>query len=77
MATTSSTSWQYRAKAHTRHHLRLTTVRQAGREARSRHVIAAEGLATVGRTIAAYRRSDGAATDYELAWVTVTLQDGS
>jgi len=41
----------------TRHDLSLTTVRQAGREARSRHMIAAEGLA-VGRMIAAYRRSD-------------------
>ena len=41
-----------------RHDLRLTTARQAGREARSRHMIAAEGLAAVGRMIAAYRRSD-------------------
>jgi hypothetical protein len=51
------------------------TVRQAGREDRSRHVIAAEGLAAVGRMIAAYRRSDGAATDFKIAWVTVTLRD--
>ena len=44
--------------------------RQAGREARSRHMIAAEGLAAVGCMIAAYRRSDGAATYYKIAWVT-------
>jgi hypothetical protein len=28
----------------------------------------------VGRMIVAYSRSDGAATDYEIAWVTVALQ---
>ena len=33
-------------------------------------MIAAEGLAAVGRMIAAYRRSDGAATYYKIAWVT-------
>jgi hypothetical protein len=38
-------------------------------------VIAAEGLAAVGRMIAAYHRSDGAATDFKIAWVTVTLRD--
>ena len=54
-----------------RHDLMLTTARQAGREARSRHMIAAEGLAAVGRMIAAYRRSDGAATYCKIAWVTV------
>ena len=31
-------------------------------------MIAAEGLAAVGRIIAACRRSDRAATDYEIAW---------
>jgi hypothetical protein len=31
-------------------------------------VIAAEGLAAVGRMIAAYHRSDGAATDFKIAW---------
>jgi len=54
--------------SHARHDLTLTTARQAGREARSRHMIAAEGLAAVGRMIAAYRRGDRAATDYEIAW---------
>jgi hypothetical protein len=38
-------------------------------------MIAAEGLATVGHVIAAYRRNDSAATDYEIAWVTVALRD--
>ena len=58
-----------------RHHLRLMTARQAGREARSRYMSAAEGLAAVGHMIAAYRRSDSAATDYEIAWVNVALRD--
>ena len=31
-------------------------------------MIAAEGVAAVGRMVAAYRGSDGAATDYEIAW---------
>ena len=58
-----------------RRDLRFTTARPAGREARSRHMIAAEGLAAVGRMIAAYRRSGGAATYYKIAWVTVALRD--
>ena len=37
-------------------------------------MIAAEGLG-VGRMIAAYRRNDGAATYYKIAWVTVALRD--
>ncbi len=37
-------------------------------------MIAAEGLVAVGRMIVAYRRGDGAATSYEIAWVTVALQ---
>lgn len=41
---------------------------QAGREVRSRHMNAAEGLAAVGRMIAACRHGDRAATDYEIAW---------
>jgi hypothetical protein len=28
----------------------------------------------IGRTIMAYGRGDGAATNYEIAWVTVALQ---
>jgi len=38
-------------------------------------MIAADGLAAVGRMIAAYRRSDGAATYYKIAWLTVALRD--
>ena len=38
-------------------------------------MIAAEGLAAAGRMIAAYRRSDGAATYCKIAWVTVGLRD--
>ena len=38
-------------------------------------MIAAEGLAAVGCMIGAYRRSDGAATDYGIASVTVALRD--
>ncbi len=37
-------------------------------------MIAAEGLVAAGRMIVAYRRGDGAATSYEIAWVTVALQ---
>ncbi len=35
----------------------------------------AEGLAEVGAMIAAYRAGGSYATDYQVAWVTVTLQD--
>ncbi len=37
-------------------------------------MIAAEGLVAVGRMIVAYRRGDGAATNYEIAGGTVALQ---
>ncbi len=38
-------------------------------------MIAAAGLVAAGRMIVvAYRRGDGAATNYEIAWVTVALQ---
>ena len=49
-------------------------VRQAGRGASSWHRIVAERLVAVGRMIGAHRRGDGAATDYEIAWVTVAPQ---
>jgi hypothetical protein len=38
-------------------------------------MIAAEGLAAIGVGIASIGRGDGAATDYEIAWVTVVLRD--
>ena len=37
-------------------------------------MIAAEGMVAIGRMIVAYRRGDGAATNYEIGWVTVALQ---
>jgi hypothetical protein len=37
-------------------------------------MIAGEGLVAVGRMIVAYRRGDGAATNYEIAWAAVALQ---
>ncbi len=37
-------------------------------------MIAAEGLVAAGRMIVACRRGDDAATNYEIAWVTVALQ---
>ncbi len=38
-------------------------------------MIATEGLmVAIGRMIVAYRRGDGAAASYEIAWVTVALQ---
>jgi hypothetical protein len=48
--------------------------RQAEQEVRSRHMIAGEGLVAVRRMIVAYRRGDGAATSYVIAWVAVALQ---
>jgi hypothetical protein len=38
-------------------------------------MITAEGLAAIGRMIAAYRRSGCAAAYYKIAWVTVALRD--
>ena len=38
-------------------------------------MIAAEGLAAVGKMIATYRTGGAFATDYEIAWVTVALRD--
>jgi hypothetical protein len=53
----------------------LGKVRKSARIGAARHMIAAEGLAAVGRMIAGYRRGDATATDYEVAWVTVALRD--
>ena len=50
-------------------------VRKSARISAARYMIAAEGLAAAGRMIAACRRGDGAATGYEIAWVTVELRD--
>ncbi len=53
----------------------LGKIRKSGRIGAARQMIAAEGLAAVGRMIAAYRRGDATATDYEVAWLTVALRD--
>jgi hypothetical protein len=53
----------------------LGKVHKSARISAARHMIAAEGLATVGCMIAACRRGDGAAADYVIAWVTVELRD--
>ncbi len=53
----------------------LGKVRKSGRIGAARHMIAAEGLAAVGRLISAYRQGDATATDYEVAWLTVALKD--
>ena len=53
----------------------LAKVRKSARRGAVRHLIAAEGLAEVGAMIAAYRAGGSYATDYQVAWVTVTLQD--
>jgi len=53
----------------------LGKVRKSARIGAARHMIAAEGLAAVGRMVAAYRGSDVTATDYEIAWLTVALKD--
>jgi hypothetical protein len=53
----------------------LGKVRKSARIGAARHMIAAEGLAAVGRMVAAYRQGDANATDYEIAWLTVALKD--
>ncbi|MGH3191138.1 MAG: DUF4192 domain-containing protein [Streptosporangiaceae bacterium] len=53
----------------------LGKVRKSARIGAARHMIAAEGLAAVGCMVAAYRRGDATATDYEIAWLTVALKD--
>ena len=53
----------------------LGKVRKSFRIGAARQMIAAEGLAAVGKMIATYRRGGVFATDYEIAWVTVALKD--
>jgi Domain of unknown function (DUF4192) len=62
-----------RAERHVAH--LLGKVRKSARIGAARYMIAAEGLAAVGRMIAGYRRGDATATDYEVAWLTVALRD--
>src|SRR5260370_39071375 len=51
----------------------LGKVCKSARISAARRMIAAREVA-VGRMIAAYRRGDSDATDYEIAWVTVDLR---
>ena len=53
----------------------LGKVRKSSRLGVARQMIAAEGLAAVGKMIATYRSGGAFATDYEIAWVTVALRD--
>ncbi len=53
----------------------LAKVRKSPRRGAARRLIAAEGLAELGALIAAYRAGGRYATDYQVAWVTVTLRD--
>jgi hypothetical protein len=53
----------------------LAKVRKSARRGAARRLIAAEGLAELGALIAAYRAGGRYATDYQVAWVTVTLRD--
>jgi len=53
----------------------LGKVRKSSRIGAARQMVAAEGLAAVGRVIAAYRAGAATATDYEVAWLTVALKD--
>jgi hypothetical protein len=53
----------------------LAKVRKSARRGAARRLIAAEGLAELGALIAAYRAGGKYATDYQVAWLTVTLRD--
>jgi Domain of unknown function (DUF4192) len=53
----------------------LGKVRKSSRIGAARQMIAAEGLAAVGKMIDTYRRGDAFATDYEIARLTVALRD--
>jgi Domain of unknown function (DUF4192) len=53
----------------------LAKVRRSSRIGAARHMIAAEGLATVGEMIARYRGGGRFTSDYEIARITVALRD--
>ena len=53
----------------------LAKVRRSSRLGAARHMIAAEGLATVGEMIARYRGGGRFTSDYEIARLTVALRD--
>jgi hypothetical protein len=62
-----------RAERHVRQ--LLARVRKSSRLGAARRMIAAEGLNAVGSMIGTYRAGGRYATDYQLAWITVTLRD--
>ena len=67
-------AWQRVMTTATRGYQALAGAEQARAAVpRTRRVVRGRRRA-VGRTIVAYRRGDGAATNYEIAWVTVALQ---
>jgi len=53
----------------------LAKVRRSSRIGAARHMIAAEGLATVGGMIVRYRGGGRFTSDYEIARITVALRD--
>jgi Domain of unknown function (DUF4192) len=53
----------------------LAKVRRSSRIGAARHMIAAEGLATVGEMIARYRGGGRFTSDYQIARLTVALRD--
>jgi hypothetical protein len=53
----------------------LAKVRRSARLGAARHMIAADGLAAVGGMIARYRGGGRFTSDYEIARITVALQD--
>jgi hypothetical protein len=53
----------------------LAQVRRSGRRGAARHLVATEGLAASGDTIATYRAGGRYTTDFQLARMTVALRD--
>jgi hypothetical protein len=67
-------AWQRVMTTATRGHQALAAAGQARAAVPTTRRVVRGRRRAVGRTIVAYRRGDGAATNYEVAWVTVALQ---
>ena len=67
-------AWQHVMTTATRGHQALPAAEQARAAVPMTRRAVRGRRRAVGRTIVAYRRGDGAATNYEIARVTVTLQ---
>ncbi len=67
-------AWQRVMTTATRGHQALAAAEQARAAVPMTRRVVRGRRRAVGRTIVAYRRGDGAATNYEIAWVTVALQ---